>query len=263
MQELLAKKEVTLDRRVRTGVKLTVAMLWKDLLLPLYRAYPDLRGRDLRQVPDADISSAGPTFPKVQMGPATASYLQRVLSRAQTRLFEAVHDCGGRQDCDLFTDVVAEIGFADAPLYSSYPKLWERAVREGFRRGASQPRTPKTDAAFRVSGPPRGSVQLTPAASAYLRDMLSSIRRQVDDECVVIAITWTLGMRWKGPNDAKWEVSGPGLEAGTFSCAQVPPDVIDTIDGLPIVFSGNNAIQFAGKMIDRENGKLVLKERER
>jgi hypothetical protein len=68
-------------------------------------------------------------------------------------------------------------------------------------------------------------------------------------------------MRSKGPNDAEWKISGPGLGAGTFSCTQVPPDVIDTLDGIPIVFSGKDASQFAGKMIDRENGSLVLKDR--
>jgi hypothetical protein len=265
MQELLATKEVATERRITAGINLTVATLWKDVLLPLYRAYPDLRGRDLRQVPDSDIPGA--TISKVQMGPATATYLRRVLLRAQTGLSEKLHDvdCGSRekQDCDRLTDIVAEIGFAGAPIYSSYPKLWQVELREGFRRGASQPRTPKTDAAFRASAPPRGSVQLTPAASAYLRDMLRSIRRQLDDECVVVAITWTLGMRSKGPNDAEWTTSGPGLSAGAFSCTQVPPDVIDTLDGIPIVFSGKDASQFAGKMIDRENGSLVLKERER
>jgi hypothetical protein len=68
-------------------------------------------------------------------------------------------------------------------------------------------------------------------------------------------------MRSKGPNDTEWKVTGPGLGAGYFSCAQVPPDVVRTIDGIRIVFAGDDASRFAGKIVDRENGSLIIRDR--
>jgi hypothetical protein len=60
------------------------------------------------------------------------------------------------------------------------------------------------------------------------------------------------------------EIERPRLLAsapGTFLCAQVPPNVVRTSDGIRIVFAGDDASRFAGKIVDRENGSLIIRDR--
>ena len=260
------------DKKLQTELRLMTVALREEVLAPIYREYGALRGQDLTATqivppskPDGSDVAAQPSRSS-QIGPATAIYLHRTLSQIQTRLSRIFGKlpCKSnerRSECSKALDISAEIGFAGSPIYLSYPRLWSLKLKDGMKHASAQPRTARGDEAFRKAAPPPGSVQLTPAASSYVREMLGSIRRQVGNGCMLAAITWTQATRSKGPNDVEWKVTGPGLGAGTFMCDQVPPDVVRTIDGLKIVFSGDHASRFSGKLIDREEGRLVLREK--
>jgi hypothetical protein len=69
-----------------------------------------------------------------------------------------------------------------------------------------------------------------------------------------------LGVASKGPNDTNWVKTGPGEGVGTYGCAQIPQDVVQTIDGIKIVFLGDSLSRFANKTIDLQSGRIVLKD---
>ena len=156
-------------------------------------------------------------------------------------------------------DIAAEIGFADTPVYSSFPGLWRIALKEAEALSA-QTRTAKSDAAFRKAAPVPGSVKLSPAALSEIRVLVETDRRESGDTCEVIEIWWVRESRSKGPEDSEWKTAGPGLTIGASPCTQIPPDVVQTIDGIRIVFAGDKAGRFTGKVVDRENGHFVLRE---
>src|SRR5262249_39501136 len=141
-------------------------------------------------------------------------------------------------------DVVAEFGFATNPIYRAYPDLWLAEVRAGAERNA--PRTPESDEAFRKSVPPPGTVKLSGGALFVVRKFMTDVQR-CGGRDEVGAIRWVEQMSSKGPNDAEWRKSGPGLSLGSYSLRQVPPDVIETIDGMKMVLSAPDPSIFVGK----------------
>jgi hypothetical protein len=104
-------------------------------------------------------------------------------------------------------------------------------------------------------------VKLTSAALQAVHNFAVAVRSEDGTKCQIMAITWTREGWWKGPEDTEWKTTGPGLSLGAYRCGQLPSDVIETIDGMPMVISGETASQFDGKIIDWENGKFVLKDR--
>jgi hypothetical protein len=260
IDDLVKETSVQADPRVTSATRVVVDKLRGNVLEYVYREYPDLRGQDLTST-ESILSSR-----LAQMGPATAIYLRWALTDAETNFLSSVSkaavglDCRGPDKCTLM-DIDAEIGFADAPIYKSFPDLWRLAMKEGEAVAAAQKRTPEVFASFRRSAPPRGSVRLTPAASSYIRQMLDELKRGGMTDCSVAAISWSLGGAYKGPNDTGWTKTGPGVSVGTYDCANVPQDVVQTIDGVRIVFGGDSASRFANKTIDLEGDHIVLKDR--
>jgi hypothetical protein len=251
------------DHSIQDGHSISIELraiideLRNGVLEYVYREYPDLRDQDLTATQGVLSKRLG------QMGPATAIYLRWALTDARASLsrLSASLPCRGIEAgmCPSL-DAGLEISSAADSAYVSFPGLWRLALKEGEALAAAQKRTPEGDAAFRKASPAPGSVRLSASAVAYIRDMLSSLRRE-GAGCQVAAVEWTLETRSKGPDDVDWKVAGPGLTAGAYGCGQIPPEVIQAIDGIRIVFIGDAASRFAGKVIDVENEHLVLKER--
>jgi hypothetical protein len=61
----------------------------------------------------------------------------------------------------------------------------------------------------------------------------------------------------KGPNDADWISTGPGLQVGSYRRTQVPPDVIDKVGGIDIIFTAPDPSILAGKTIEVNKGRLT------
>lgn len=266
------------DPRRAAEFRSVIGKLRDEVLEPIYREYPDLRGQDLtssQSQEDQRIAARQNTKASAQefaarertMGPATALYLRWTLAVAVHGSFSKAI---GPKACDwpqnekcvrALDDGDAEIVFAEVPIYWSYPDLWRLAMKEGEALAATQKRTAESDAAFRKAAPPRGSVRLTPAAASFIRDFLDEARREGASSCQIATISWVRQEQWKGPNDADWTIRGPHLSTGAHGCGEIPPDVIQAIDGIRIVFEGDVASRFAGKAVDLENGDLVLKEK--
>jgi hypothetical protein len=244
-------------QRVSIELRAVIDKLRNGVLEYVYREYPDLRAQDLTATQGVLSKRLG------QMGPATAIYLRWALTDARADLsrLSASLPCRGIEAgmCPSL-DAGLEISSAADPTYMSFPGLWRLALKEGDALAAAQKRTPEGDAAFRKASPAPGSVRLSASALSYVRDFLSSAER-LGAGCQVAAFSWSLETRSKGPDDADWKVAGPSLGVGAYGCGQIPLDVVQTIGGIKIVFTEDKPGRFAGKMIDLENGHLVLKER--
>jgi hypothetical protein len=156
------------------------------------------------------------------------------------------------------TDIVAEIGFANAPVYKSFPDLWRADAKKSWERGAAQDRG--DDDQFRKTVPPPGTTRLSESAMSYIRKFLAAGRAVTGKDDAVATISWTEEEQWKGPNDTDWRKVGPGLSLGAFAQRQVPADVIQTIDGVRIILSAPDPSIFVGKVIDYQGGKFQLRD---
>jgi hypothetical protein len=87
---------------------------------------------------------------------------------------------------------------------------------------------------------------------------MRQVRREVPHEDWIASISWATGRRWKGPNDANWTKLSDGFELGSYRRSEVPPDLIDKIDGVDIIFSAPDPSMLAGKTIDRQRGQFVV-----
>ena len=222
-------------------------------LEPIYRAHPGLRGLDLteRRAPRAQ-----------KIARASAVRLQDALKDVQTRIpdaFAAFYALASTQDIQALAEriagVLSEFGAASQPIYRRFPDLWDREVKTVLLMAS--PRTDESDASFRKSAPPPGTARLSPRALSWVGEFLAAVRKAGGrDE--VASIGWAEEVSTKGPDDTQWRRSGPGLGLGSYGRRQLPPDVIETIGGLPFVFSAPNPAIFTGKTIDYQDGRLVL-----
>lgn len=233
-----------------------------DVLEPIYSAYPELRGKDLSG-PDADEPKAIGKPPPGRIGAATAYALRWVLAksaRLPANLFEKSAKAADTDRALLFLmDYGAEIAMAGSPVYAAFPGLQSIAMEEAEAIGGF--RTAKSDAEFRMHSPPRGSVTLSAAAIASIRDFLASAQHLSGRRDEVAVLSWILSTRFRRSGEIEWTTTGPGVELGGFTRRQVPPDVIQEIDGLPIMFESGQAGRFEGKLIDYVDKKFLLRER--
>jgi len=90
---------------------------------------------------------------------------------------------------------------------------------------------------------------------------LHGVRRAAPEGDQIAWIGWVKDQAVKGPNDTNWTSHGPGWVLGTYSRAQVPPDVIDTVRGVEIVFTTNDdPSSLTGKTIDVANHKFFVRD---
>ena len=248
------------------------------VLRPLFRLYPNLRDRDLTtaDAPGAAVKlgpSGKPPSPP-QMGFATAQHLYWVSGDADRRFSDDVmpiaskrfgteapkDDAGKRRAAAVmseFEDIGSEIGFVGSPMLRNYPGLWKVRERE-LQARIKDTRTPKSDANFRETSPPPGSVRLSAAAAAQMRAFQNGLQKE-DHGCHVLGVSWSTMTRWRGPDDAAWHESGPSIGIGAWGCGQIPPDVVRTIDGIRLVVSDDKDHHFAGKTIDYVGKTFIMR----
>lgn len=262
------------DAGIKAGIDGVAARLHAEVLEPIYRHHPDLRGQDLTgQGPDlierdttpgeGEVRRFGLTLRLGQLEREHAVRLEHALSNASAAIMALGTACA--KDADptdreqitrTALDIVAELNFATSPVYASFPDLWDEKLRGD--RSQILSRTADGDAAFRKEAPAPGAVHVSPAVVAQAREFLKGIEQETGSSGSIIALIWTKGMEEKGPNDGAWKSLGPRLTMGNYYREQVPPDVIRMIEDVPFVFVGNGTVRFEGKLIDFRDGKLVL-----
>jgi hypothetical protein len=103
-------------------------------------------------------------------------------------------------------------------------------------------------------------VRLSDAAYRLIRSFMRQVRRYVPATDHIASISWSKDMKRKGPNDSDWIDEGAGWTLGTLFRSEVPPDVIDKVRGLDIVFSADDPSALKGKIFDIEGKKLILRD---
>ena len=229
------------------------------VLTPLYRAHPELEAAQPVGGPRQKVFV--PT--RRDISRKTASRFVDELQQLQRQLMDlqpAYDDGKDAQaaiaEAERFSNIVGELSFAETIAYTSHPDLFKKMTRHV----PAQPRTAEHDATFRKLAPPRGSVRLSDAAYLYIRSFMRQLRQYLPNNDHVASISWSKNMKSKGPDDRDWIDEGAGWTFGAYSRSEVPPDVIDRVRGLDIVFSIEDPSVLKGKTFDIEGRKFVLRD---
>jgi hypothetical protein len=241
------------EKGITPKIAALIGHMRDNVLDPIYRAHPALRGRDMT----AREGSPG----KLTHG--TAARMQTALSALRTELMQAfseLYDWVPDKDAakalsERAIDAAAEFGFATAPIHKAFPDLWAAEVKASAAQ--ISPGTAESDESLRKATPPAGSVKLTAHALAVVRKFLAAVRKSGNPDAIA-SISWVEEVRSKGPNDSEWRISGPSLQLGAYLGRQVPPDVVETIEGEAIVLSAPDPSIFVGKTIDYRDGQFIL-----
>ena len=231
-----------------------------SVLGPIYRAHPDLR-ESLPPEPLAAKETRG-TPRDVQR--TTAIRLTDELSRLQRRIsglagkgLDTYADkSAAEQALRPFLDAFAELSFAGKTAYDAYPDLFAKK----FGEIPLEARTEESDANFRKRAPPRGSVRLSEKALALVTTFMKQVQQVAPRADQIASIGWVRDQKKKGPDDAGWIDGGPGWVLGAYARTQVPPDVIDRVGGIDIVFSAEDPSTLAGKVVDADNRKFFVRD---
>ncbi len=145
-----------------------LADLHTAVLDPIYRSYPDLKSAIL----PASVAGPAPRATPRDIRRTTATRMSNDLERLQRQIYEL-----GTQTLDLlsdgdaekawqpFKDAAAELSVAEKIASDAYP---DRSANL-FREIPQQRRTEASDASFRKSAPPLGSVNLSDSALALVK----------------------------------------------------------------------------------------------
>ncbi|CCE04625.1 exported hypothetical protein [Bradyrhizobium sp. STM 3843] len=242
---------------LQTTRRALLGTLHAQVLAPLYRAHPDL----------AAAQATGPrqtafTATRRDISRRTATRLVDELQQLQKQFGDLApaehHDETEAQAiarAERLSSTTAELSFAELIAFTAYPDLFKRA----FRNVPVQPRTAERDASFRQMAPPRGTVRLSDAAYRRIKSFMRQLRRDWPDVDDVATISWSKDLKRKGPDDSGWIDEGAGWTLGAWHRSEVPPDVIDKVRGLDIVFNADDPSTLKGKTFDIEGNQLVLR----
>lgn len=234
--------------------------LYVTILDPIYRAYPELRNADLSQLPSQKVLHA--TSRDIRRATATrlcddiTSLRKRISKLDEQSSDQQVDKEAAEKALQPALDAMAELSFAEKVAFDAYPDLFTKS----FDAVPEQPRTQESDEAFRKAAPPLGSVRLSDQALTLIKSFTQDVQRTSPQFDQVAAIRWVREQKSKGPNDANWISKGAGWILGAYSRTQVPPEVIDKIGGIEIVFQAEDLSSLKGKTIDVAGGKLFVRD---
>jgi hypothetical protein len=104
---------------------------------------------------------------------------------------------------------------------------------------------------------PPGTIRLSPAVVHFAREFITSVNGEKGNYWVA-AIGWATSVTVKESPDAQPREIGPGLSLGAYRRHEVPPDVIDKVDGLEFVLHIPQQIweQSSRRLIDMDESLL-------
>ena len=76
----------------------------------------------------------------------------------------------------------------------------------------------------------------------------------------IASISWAREQKSKGRGDREWSNSGAGWTLGAYRKTEVPPDVIDTVRGIEIMFTAEDPTALAGKTLDATKQKFFVRD---
>jgi len=101
---------------------------------------------------------------------------------------------------------------------------------------------------------------LSDSALALIKSFMRQVGRVTSSSDQIASIGWVTDQKSKRPDDAGWIDQGAGWVLGAYSRAQVPPDVIDNVGGIEIIFSAKDPSTLTGKIVDADDRKLFVRD---
>ncbi|KRQ96898.1 hypothetical protein CQ12_12610 [Bradyrhizobium jicamae] len=232
------------------------ADLYDSIIGPIYRAHPNIALASQRQA-IAKTFHATPRdierIPAIRLNDEIARLQKDIAKLGGDRVDRSVDQSAATKALEPFIDAAAELSFASQVALDAYPDLFAKMLEAV----PEQPRAAESDAAFRKGAPPQGSVRLSDAALALVQSFMREVRRIPGNEQVA-HIGWTREQKSKRPGDREWSNSGAGWYLGAFRKTEVPPDVIDTVRGIEIIFTAEDPAAIAGKTFDATKRGLFV-----
>jgi hypothetical protein len=99
---------------------------------------------------------------------------------------------------------------------------------------------------------PNRSADASDSALALVKSLMREARREMPESDQIASISWTRDP--KGQSDADWVDQG----LGAYLRTQVPPDVIDRVQDIEIIFSAEDPSSLTGKIVDTKDRKLFV-----
>lgn len=255
---------------IAAPLKSTVGDLYSRILVPIFKSHPDLAtggaSPDRGQASLSEKSSRKVyRATKKDISRPTARWLHKELLQAQQSMLkvsseffaQAPEQKTAQEKLEAIVDAAAEVSAAAKVVSDAYPDVWAKQINAAKPK---QDRTAESDAAFRKSTMPKGSVKLTARAMATVKSFMRQARIAEPKEDYVASIGWVIGQRSRGPEDTRWTDLGPGLSLGAYSRSEVPPDVVDKVQGMEIIFTADSPSRLAGKTIDFQNNNFIILE---
>jgi hypothetical protein len=232
--------------------------LYDSIIGPIYRAHPDIARASPRSSIPRVFHATVRDIERI-----TASRLNDEIERLQkdiaklgeNTLDRSVDESAATKALEPFIDAVAELSFAGEVALDAYPDLFAKILAAV----PDQPRTAESDAAFRKGAPPRGSVRLSDAALALVQSFMRDVRRIPGGERIA-SISWTREQKSKRPGDREWSNSGAGWILGAYRKTEVPPDVIDMVRDIEIIFTADDPSVLVGKTFDATKQKFFVRD---
>jgi hypothetical protein len=230
--------------------------LYDTIIRPIHRAHPNI-ARTLRRPSIARVFRGTPRDIKrisaVWLNDEIARLQKDIVKLGGDEVDRSIDQSAATQALEPFIDAANELSFAGQIAFDAYPDLFAKI------RVPDQPRTAESDAAFRKGAPPKGSVKLSDAALALVQSFMRDVDRIQGGEQIA-TIGWTREQKSKRPGDREWSNSGAGWYLGAFRKTEVPPDVIDTVRGIEIIFTAEDPAAIAGKTFDATKQKLFVRD---
>lgn len=248
------------DPQLAPRLNLIFEELHATLLSPIYRTHPDLKGAVPPTLRQPMVLRATPR----DIGKKTASRFiddmirlrQQILKLGGSDLDRYGDKSAAEKAMQPFMDAAAELAFAEHIPFDAYPSLFSK-LNDAIPQHT---RTEESDAGFRKGAPPLGSVRLSEAALALVKSFMRQVRHEMPRDDQIASITWAGAQKSKRPGDTDWIDRGAGWVLGAYSRTQVPPEVIDKIQDVEIIFSAEDPSLLVGKVVDARNTKLFVRD---
>jgi hypothetical protein len=212
----------------------------------------------------ADESSPRNVFraSKKDLSRSTATWLMQALVQAQQSISKAslsfiAQSVDANASYEPLLNAFAELAHATKVVSDAYPDIWREQTIAAI---PNQVRTAASDDHFRKTAVPHGSVKLTASAITQVRTFIRQARSAEPHNDLIASLGWAIGRRQKEPEDKSWTAIPEGLQLGAYSRSQLPPDLIDQIDGIDILITVDDPDRLLGKTIDFGSGQFLIRD---
>jgi len=88
----------------------------------------------------------------------------------------------------------------------------------------------------RIDFAPRGLISLSDEARAGASEFLLQLGRFDEASRWIVGFVWSSARSMRENKNSEWIDEGPGIDLAGYRSTELPPDAIETRDGVPVAF---------------------------